>query len=61
MAVSVMAARRASSVRPFYYTFGYLMMYASEEEEKGRVRRGRDKERGEEKAWAYGEGRPRTL
>jgi hypothetical protein len=36
------------------------MMYTSEEEKKGRVRRGRDKKRGEEKAWAYGEGRPWT-
>jgi hypothetical protein len=49
MAVSVMAASRASSLRLFYYTFGYLMMYASEEEEKGRVRRGRGKERGRRK------------
>jgi hypothetical protein len=36
------------------------MMYASEEEEKGRVRRGREKEREEGKAWTYGEGRPWT-
>jgi hypothetical protein len=45
MAVTVMAARRASGLRPSYYPFGYPMMYASEEEEKGRVRRGRGKER----------------
>jgi hypothetical protein len=37
------------------------MMYASEEEEKGRVTRGRGKEREEGKAWAYGEGRPWTI
>jgi hypothetical protein len=36
------------------------MMYASEEEEKGRVRRGRGKEREEGNVWAYGEGWPWT-
>ena len=36
------------------------MMYPSEEEEKGRVRRGRGKEREEGKACAYGEGLPWT-
>jgi hypothetical protein len=56
------AARKAGGLRPSYYPYGYSMMYASEEEEKGRVTRGRGKEReGEEGiAWAYGEGRPRT-
>jgi hypothetical protein len=34
------------------------MMYASEEQEKGKVRRG--KERVEEKIWAYGKGWPWT-
>jgi hypothetical protein len=36
------------------------MMYASEEKEKGRVRRGIGKEREKGKAWAYGESWPRT-
>jgi hypothetical protein len=36
------------------------MMYASKEEEKGRVRRGRGKEREEENTWAYGKGWPWT-
>jgi hypothetical protein len=49
MAVSGVAARRASGLRPSYYPFGYPMMYASEEEEKGRGRRGRRKEREEGK------------
>jgi hypothetical protein len=44
------AALRASCLWPFYYPFEYPMMYASEEEEKGRVRRGRGKEREEGKA-----------
>jgi hypothetical protein len=53
------AACKASGLRSSYYLYGYPMMYASEEEEKGRVTRGRGKER-EGKAWAYGEGRPWT-
>jgi hypothetical protein len=36
------------------------MMFASEEEEKGRVRRGRGKEKVEGNAWAYGQRRPWT-
>jgi hypothetical protein len=36
------------------------MMYASQEEEKGGVRRGKGIEREEGKAWAYGERRPWT-
>jgi hypothetical protein len=30
------------------------MMYASKEEEKGRMRKGRGKEKEEENSWAYG-------
>jgi hypothetical protein len=58
MAVSGVAARRASGLRLSYYPFGYPMMYASEEEEKGRVRRGKEREEG--KIWVYGEGWPWT-
>jgi hypothetical protein len=36
------------------------MMYTSEEEEKGRVQRGRGKKREEGKAWAYREGQSWT-
>jgi hypothetical protein len=36
------------------------MMYASENEEKGRLRGGRGKEKEEGKAWAYGRGWPWT-
>jgi hypothetical protein len=39
------AACKASGLRQSYYPYGYSMMYASEEEEKGRVRRGRGKKR----------------
>jgi hypothetical protein len=44
------AACWASGLRPSYYPFGYPMMYSSEDEEKGRVRRRRGKEREEGKA-----------
>jgi hypothetical protein len=40
---------RASGLRPSYYPFGYHMMYASEEKEKTRMRRGRRKKREEGK------------
>jgi hypothetical protein len=43
------AARKAGGLRPSYYPYGYSMMYASEEEEKGRVTMGRGKEREEGK------------
>jgi hypothetical protein len=42
-------AQKASGLRPSYYPYGYPMMYASEEEEKRRVIRGRGKEREEGK------------
>jgi hypothetical protein len=57
MAISGVATRKASSLQPTYYFFGYPMMYASEEKEKGRVRKGKGKETEEGKAWAYGEGK----
>jgi hypothetical protein len=46
MAVAGVVVRRASGLRPSYYPFEYPMMYTSEEEEKGRVRRGKRKGKG---------------